>query len=193
MKNLMRVTLITSVVLIVLFTSARERAAFAKVPEAWLDGAANFEKAMQLHRTENVPLVVYFYVDWCPYCKSLESEYFPAAEMQKYFREVVKIRINPEQTRADEEAARAFGIRGYPGFFVIGPGSFPVQLSPFRRDGRSLTPAEFAQRCRDVTTPRNASQSRTTEAPKPAEPAAPKNAPGLQMTVVEPVAPSGAT
>jgi len=188
MKTPIRLTLIASVVLIVLSNTA-----FAKVPEGWLNGAANFEKAIQLHRTENVPLVVYFYVDWCPYCNSLESEYFPAAPMRDYLREVVKIRINPEQTRVDEEAARAFGITGYPGFFVIGPGSFPVQLSPFRRDGRSLTPAEFAQRCRDVTTPRNANGSRVTEAPKAAaEPAAaaPKKAPGLQMTVVEPVAPA---
>ena len=191
MKNLLRVTLIASVVLSVLSTTARERAASAKVPEGWLNGAANFEKAMQLHRSENVPLVVYFYVDWCPYCNSLESEYFPAAPMRDYLRDVVKIRINPEQTRVDEEAARAFGIRGYPGFFVIGPGSFPVQLSPFRRDGRSLTPAEFAQRCRDVTTPRNANGSRAPEAPKAAESAvAAKKAPGLQMTVVEPVAPT---
>ena len=186
MKTLLRVTLIASVVLSVLSTTAS-----AKVPDGWLNGAANFEKALQLHRSENVPLVVYFYVDWCPYCNSLESEYFPAAPMRDYLREVVKIRINPEQTRVDEEAARAFGITGYPGFFVIGPGSFPVQLSPFRRDGRSLTPAEFAQRCRDVTTPRNANGSRVTEAPKAAEPAvAAKKAPGLQMTVVEPVAPT---
>lgn len=192
MQKLLRVTFIASVVLVVLSTMARERAASAKVPEGWLNGAANFEKAMQLHRTENVPLVVYFYVDWCPYCNSLESEYFPAAPMRDYLRDVVKIRINPEQTRADEEAARAFGITGYPGFFVIGPGSFPIQLSPFRRDGRSLTPAEFAQRCRDVTTPRNANGSRVTEAPKAAEPAAApaKKAPGLQMTVVEAATPN---
>jgi thiol-disulfide isomerase/thioredoxin len=155
MKKSIRLTLIASVVLIVLSTTVS-----AKVPEGWLNGAANFEKAMQLHRTENVPLVVYFYVDWCPYCNALESEYFPAAAMRDYLRDVVKIRINPESTRADEDVARAFGIRGYPGFFVIGPGSFPVQLSPFRRDGRSLTPAEFAQRCRDVTTPRNANGAR---------------------------------
>ena len=112
MKKLLRVTLMASVVLIVVSTTARERAAFAKVPEGWLNGAANFEKALQLHRSENVPLVVYFYVDWCPYCKSLEDEYFPSAAMQQYFRDVVKIRINPEQSRADEESGRAFGITG---------------------------------------------------------------------------------
>jgi thiol-disulfide isomerase/thioredoxin len=188
MKNSLRLTLILSVVLIVFSTTAS-----AKVPDGWLNGAANFEKAMQLHREQNVPLVVYFYVDWCPYCNALESDYFPAAPMRDYLREVVKIRVNPELTRTDYELGRAFGIGGYPSFFVVGPGSFPVQLSPFRRDGRSLTPAEFAQRCRDVTTPRNANGSRVTEAPKAAEPAPAKKAPGLQMTVVEPEAPKFVT
>lgn len=184
MKNLLRLTAIASVVLISLSTSAS-----AKVPEGWLTGGANFEKAMQLHRELNVPLVVYFYVDWCPYCKTLENEYFPAQAMREYLREVVKIRINPELTRVDEEVARAFGIRGYPSFFVIGPKSFPVQLSPFRRGGRSLTAAEFAQRCRDVTTPRGANGTQISEAPKSAEVKGVTKAPGAQITVVEPVAP----
>lgn len=185
MKNLLRLTLIISVVLISLSTAA------AKVPEGWLKGGANFEKAMQLHRELNVPLVVYFYVDWCPYCNSLENEYFPAAPMREYLRDVVKIRINPELTPADESMGRVFGIQGFPAFYVIGPGSFPVQLSPFRRDGRSLTPAEFAQRCRDVTTPKGSTTgARVTEAPKPAESSSSaRKSPGLQMTVVEPVAP----
>jgi thiol-disulfide isomerase/thioredoxin len=187
MKNLFRLVLIASLILI--FLSIRTS---AKVPEGWLNGGANFEKAMQLQRELNVPLVVYFYVDWCPYCNALESEYFPAAPMREYLQSVVKIRINPELTQPDEAVARAFGIRGYPAFFVIGPNSFPVQLSPFRRDGRSLTAAEFAQRCRDVTTPRNMNGTRLTEAPKTVETTT-KKAPGLQMTVVEPVAPKFVT
>ena len=184
MKNLLRSTLIVSAVLVVLSTTAS-----AKVPDGWLNGGANFEKAMQLHRELNVPLVVYFYVDWCPYCTTLENEYFPAAAMREYLRGVVKIRINPELTRADEEIARAFGIRGYPSFFVIGPNSFPVQLSPFRRNGRSLTASEFADRCRDVTTPRGSNGTRPTDAPKAAAPPGVTKAPGAQITVMEPVAP----
>ncbi|HEX5965879.1 MAG TPA: thioredoxin fold domain-containing protein [Pyrinomonadaceae bacterium] len=182
MKNILRLTLIVSVLLVFFSTSA-----YAKVPEGWLSSAANFEKALQRHRELNVPLVVYFYVDWCPYCKALENEYFPAAPMKEYLRDVVKIQINPELSRADYELGQRFGIEGYPAFFVISPNSFPVQLSPFRREGRSLTPAEFAQRCRDVTTPRALSGA---QAPKPAEPTAPKKTPSLQLTVVEPVAPT---
>jgi thioredoxin-like negative regulator of GroEL len=66
MRNLVRSTLIVSIVLVFLSTTAS-----AKVPEGWMNGGANFEKAMQLQRELNVPLVVYFYVDWCPYCNEL--------------------------------------------------------------------------------------------------------------------------
>lgn len=181
MKNLLRLTVIVSFVLSLLSTTAA-----AKVPDGWLNGGANFEKAMQLQSELNVPLVVYFYVDWCPYCNALENEYFPTVPMREYLRTVVKIRINPELTRPDEEVARLFRIRGYPAFFVIPPKSFPVQLSPFRRDGRSLTPAEFAQRCKDVTTPRGADLSGAVEAPKAAAPAPPKSAPNALIVNVEP-------
>jgi hypothetical protein len=186
MKNIARFTLIVSLLVVCVCATASASTA-AKVPEGWMNGAVSIDKAVQLHRELNVPLVVYFYVDWCSYCNALENEYFPAAAMRDYLRSVVKIRINPELTRADYELGEAFGIRGYPSFFVIAPNSFPVKLSPFRRDGRSLTPAEFAQRCRDVVTPRATDLSRVTETPKAADPAAaPKVNPNAAITIVEP-------
>jgi thiol-disulfide isomerase/thioredoxin len=181
MKNLLRFTAIISL-LIVSVCSTVSAATTAKVPDGWLNGAASFEKALQLQRELNVPLVVYFYVDWCPYCHSLENEYFPATAMQDYLRTVVKIRINPELTRTDYELGKAFDVRGYPSFFVIGPNSFPVKLSPFRGNGRNLTPPEFALRCRDVTTPRGTSGTGVT--PKAAD--APKVNPNAAITIVDP-------
>jgi hypothetical protein len=174
MMNLVRSMAIVSLLLTLCCVTAIAvpAASGATVPSGWLNGAASFDRAMQLQKDLKVPLVVYFYVDWCPYCHALEQEYFPSAPVREYLSSVIKIKINPELSRADHELGRAFGIGGYPSFFVIGPGSFPVHVSPFRRDGRNLTPAEFAQRCRDVTTPRSAQNFAQPPASATAQPQA---------------------
>ena len=192
MKNLVRVVVILSLLVTSLSITASTASAApaARVPAGWLNGAASFERALQLQKDLNVPLVVYFYVDWCPYCHSLEQEYFPSPPVRDYLSTVIKIKINAELTSADHELGNAFGIRGYPSFFVIGPGSFPIQVSPFRRNARDLTPAEFAQRCRDVTTPRATSRMmEPAQAPAaaPAQAAAPQpSAAAVQLSELAP-------
>ena len=158
MKNLFRFTLIVSLLVVSLCTTA-SASPTPKVPEGWFTGGAEFMKATEAHVKLKVPIVIYFYVDWCPYCHELERDYFPAAEMREYLSSVVKVRINPELSRANRELADLFRIRGYPSFFVAAPGGSPVQLSPYLRNGRMLTPAEFAQRCRDVAAPRATSRA----------------------------------
>ena len=191
MKNLVRVAAIVSL-LVTSLSITSFAAPAARVPAGWLNGAASFERALQLQKDLNVPLVVYFYVDWCPYCHSLEQEYFPSPPVRDYLSSVIKIKINPELTRADYELGNAFGIGGYPSFFVIGPGSFPIQVSPFRRNSRDLTPAEFAQRCRDVTTPRATSRMMEPAQAPAAAPAQPSAAAPAQPSAAAPAQPSAA-
>lgn len=166
MKKLVRLTLVLTIVLTFLCASAS-----AKVPEGWFQGGANFMKAMEMHVKLNVPLVIYFYVDWCPYCHELEREYFPTAAMREYLRGVIKIRINPELTAADREIAQLFRVRGYPSFFVAAPDGSPIRVSPYLRNGRTLSPAEFAARCREAGASRTT--AKVTEAPAATASAAP--------------------
>ena len=63
--------------------------------ERWLYGAAGYTRAIELQRELNVPLVVYFYTDWCPYCRALDIDYLPTTPVKDYLRGVVKVRINP--------------------------------------------------------------------------------------------------
>lgn len=182
MKKLLRLTLFFSLFVVSVCTTVAASPA-GSVPEGWFNGAANMERAARTSIETNVPLVVYFYVDWCPYCHALENEYFPAAPVRDYLNSVVKIRINPESSRADHELGEVFGIRGYPSFFVIPPKGAPVKLTPFRRNGANLTPAEFAQSCRNVAAtesartvepPRAAPKLQIVEVPRTVEAAAPK-------------------
>ena len=132
--------------------------------DRWLHDAAGYARALELQRERNVPLVVYFYADWCPYCHRLENDYFPAAPVQQYLRSVVKVRINPEHGPAERDLADRYRIRGYPAFFVMSTsGSAPRNVHPFRR-GANLTPAEFVSACQQAAS-LTAPEPRSTRAP----------------------------
>jgi thiol-disulfide isomerase/thioredoxin len=147
MKNAVRFTAIVSLLL----TFSASQAAANPPDDRWLYGAAGYARALELQRETNGPLVVYFYTDWCPYCHALDNEYLPSAPVQEYLRNAVKVRINPEDDSANREIARQYGVRGYPAFFVIaGPNTFPQSVSPFYKRG-NLSPAEFAEKCREVS------------------------------------------
>lgn len=126
--------------------------AVAATPEdRWLYGSAGYGRALELQRELNVPLVVYFYTDWCPYCHALDSDYLPTAPVRQYLRGVVKVRINPEHGPAERELAKRYGVRGYPSFFILrNLTSQPMNVHPFRRGGKNLTPAEFADACQQA-------------------------------------------
>jgi thiol-disulfide isomerase/thioredoxin len=152
MKKLARFALIIALLLACLPT-ARSSAA-PTLPKAswegWLHGAAGYARAVELQQQLNVPLVVYFYADRCPYCRTLDSQYLPSAPVQDYLRSVVKVRINPEQGVAERALAKRYGVTGYPSFFVMrNPAARPVKVSPFRRVS-NLTPTQLANAYRAV-------------------------------------------
>lgn len=118
--------------------------------ERWLYGAAGHTRALELQKELKVPLVVYFYTDWCSYCRALDKDYLPTAPVQDYLRGVVKVRINPEQGQAERALAQRYGVNGYPSFFIARESAVPpVNVHPFRRAGK-LTPEQFANACRAV-------------------------------------------
>ena len=84
------------------------------IGEGWLYGAAGYARAVELQRQLNVPLVVYFYTDWCPYCRSLDNQYLPATPVQDYLQGVVKVRINPEHGVTERALAKRFNVSAYP-------------------------------------------------------------------------------
>lgn len=143
-----KLTLFVAIICLLLLSFSTTNAA----PEdRWLNGAAGYARAIQLQRELKVPLIVYFYADWCPYCQRLDSEYLPAAPVQEYLRGVVKVRINPEHGPAEEEIASRYGVTGYPTFLVMRDlFSPPRNIQPFRKGGASLNPADWVAACKGV-------------------------------------------
>ena len=110
-----------------------------QVPSYWLTGASGYEDALRQRQATAAPMVVYFFADWCGYCKQIDRELFSSAEVERYFsRSVFRVRINPEESDADRDLAARFGVDGYPSFFVVPAGSNePDRCSLFRRGAKS--------------------------------------------------------
>ncbi|HVR28410.1 MAG TPA: thioredoxin fold domain-containing protein [Thermoanaerobaculia bacterium] len=89
-------------------------------PDRWLQGAEGLFGAIESLNGERAaaPMVVYFYTDWCGYCRQFERELLGTPEVKKHLEDVLAVRINPESGAPEREIAEYYGVAGYPAFFV---------------------------------------------------------------------------
>jgi len=122
------------------------------IPEAWYEGAAGFEEADQLHRASHKAIIVYFYTDWCPYCKQLDSDLFPSPNVSAFLKSVIKVRINPENGERERGLAERFDVHGYPSVFVESETERPTKIYPLKRVGETwvLSGNAFIEDCRNA-------------------------------------------
>lgn len=109
----------------------------------WYEGASGFQRGIEEAEREGKALAIYFYTDWCPYCRELESELLNRAKVEESLKYLVKIRVNPESGARERSLANAYGVRGYPSFFIQStPGATPQKIRRTDRDGLK-SPEEF--------------------------------------------------
>jgi thiol:disulfide interchange protein len=125
------------------------------VSAPWHEGASGYERAWQEWKESRAPAIIYFYTDWCRYCREFERELLSSTEVEQYLQSVVKVRINPENGSKDREVANMFGVTGYPSIFMIPSGaSKPIRLSRHKKVGNEavlMSPTEFVQACKSVS------------------------------------------
>lgn len=86
---------------------------------AFLFGADGWREAMRRAEEGGKGVFVYFYTDWCPYCRQFDAELVAAPEVDAYLRRgIIAVRINPEAGAEEAELARRYGINGFPALFV---------------------------------------------------------------------------
>lgn len=115
---------------------------------SWHEGASDFADAFARARAAGQPVLVYFYADWCGYCRQLESELLYQPEVEESLSFLVKVRINPDHGPAEQDLARRYGVRGYPAVFVhpVDPEASPKKIARMvveRGKRRLMTPDEF--------------------------------------------------
>ncbi len=124
--------------------------AYAQYPK-WLHGATGYAKAVEAQRELNVSIVLYFYTDWCPYCRTLDQQYLTDPSVHRALQRTITVRINPEYGVEEHALAERYGVTGYPAFLIMdNPSARPRNVQPFRKNG-NLTPQQFARACEDAT------------------------------------------
>lgn len=115
--------------------------------EAWMQGAEGLYEAIRVLEQEPRAMVVYFYTDWCGYCRQFERELLGTTEVKDFFGEVLVVRINPESGSDERKIADYYGVNGYPGFFVHSARSKTLsRVERMKLDGdepRIMAPDEF--------------------------------------------------
>ena len=95
---------------------------------AWDEGADSYDSIKVRAKTSEVPFIVYVRVDWCPWCKKLDSLLQESAFDQLFYGKLA-VKINPDNSPEEKMIAKNLGVTGYPSMFVIMPDGSKSKLS----------------------------------------------------------------
>ena len=108
----------------------------------WYKKASSFEKIEKAAKKKNKPYVLFFYTDWCGYCKKMNKKYLSNAKVKQVLSKYYRIKINPDDGEKEKALANKKGVNGYPDFRVVHPDGRTIGIHPFR-DGGSLKVKAF--------------------------------------------------
>ena len=105
------------------------------LPTKWLA----FDDGLAKARTENKPIFVEFYAEWCIFCKKFQKETIEDQKVAKMLAEkFVYVRLNAEslesrvryrgKSLSNVELAQAFGINSYPSLVFLDSKGKPITM-----------------------------------------------------------------
>jgi thiol:disulfide interchange protein len=121
----------------------------ARARDAFAQGGTGFREAAVRSKASGKPLFLYFYTDWCGYCRQFEKELLSTAEVIAALAEYEPVAINPEKGEEAMALGDSYGVQSYPALMVQLPGpQGPARVRRTVAAGgaqRLMTPQEFVQ------------------------------------------------
>jgi thiol:disulfide interchange protein len=114
--------------------------------EGWYDDVPGYQKALAEQKTTEKPMLVYFYANWCPYCKRFTSQILSTSKVQNYVKRFPHVRIAPDNGRAERQLMESFGAEGFPAFYVLKPDGERTKIETHIQTGEEVRlkkPDEF--------------------------------------------------
>ena len=106
--------------------------------DGWYRGASGYDKAVEAYKQTNKPMLVYMSVGWCPYCRQFEKGVLSSPAVRDFLKDKIKVFIDPESGKRENELAFQYGLRGFPSLFLHPPQPGQPLQCPTR-----VTPEEF--------------------------------------------------
>ena len=85
--------------------------------EEWLEGANGYARGHDQSFSSGKPMMVYFYTDWCPYCKKFSQHTLADSGVQKALSKFVLVRINPEKGSRENTISKQYRVGGFPSVY----------------------------------------------------------------------------
>lgn len=101
----------------------------------WYTKAASYKKVHKAAKKKNKPYILFFYTDWCGYCKKMNKKYLGNAKVKKVLSKHYKMKINPDKGEKEKALSEKKGVSGYPDFRVVQPNGSSTKIHPFRQGG----------------------------------------------------------
>ncbi len=117
--------------------------AAAVTTNVWYTTPADCGRVQETAKKEDKPFILFFYVDWCGYCKRLKKDFLEKPEVEQVLAKYYRVKINPETGNEEQALANKYGANGYPNFLVVRPNGSTVRIHPFKQGGQVWTVEEF--------------------------------------------------
>lgn len=82
-----------------------------EMAERQIDWIRDHELGLQKARTEGKPVIVFLYVEWCPWCQKLNMETFPDPRVTELKGEFVWVKVDAER---NPDIAEMYELRAFP-------------------------------------------------------------------------------
>jgi len=112
---------------------------------SWHQNAAGYQTALQLQQTNGKPIALFFHTDWCASCKQLTANVLGQKEVGNFMQRFNAVKINPENSPADQRLAKQYKVLGFPTFIIKNANSSAVVRLPV---SSRTNPQQFVQWCR---------------------------------------------
>lgn len=112
----------------------------ANIPSKWLKNAEGFQEALEIQKQTGADIFVFFVrpdvSDEKGLCNLLETRGFQTSPVQRFLKEVIKVRATLPSNRETEAMAETFRVNKTPAVFMVHPNGKRWRCSTFNYDNK---------------------------------------------------------